>query len=30
MEENNLAPGILEREKGLLFGQGPELYQESL
>lgn len=28
MEENNLAPGILEREKGLLFGQGPELYQK--
>lgn len=28
MEENNLAPGILEREKGLLYGQGPELYQK--
>lgn len=26
LDENNLAPGILEREKGLLFGQGPELY----
>lgn len=27
MDENNLAPGILEREKGLLFGQGPQLYR---
>lgn len=26
MDDNNLAPGILEREKGLLYGQGPELY----
>ena len=26
MDENNLAPGILEREKGLLYGQGLELY----
>lgn len=26
MESNNLAPGILEREIGLLHGQGPELY----
>ncbi len=26
MDLNNLAPGILEREKGLLYGQGPELY----
>jgi hypothetical protein len=26
MEENNLAPGILEREMGLLHGQGPQLY----
>jgi hypothetical protein len=24
MDENNLAPGILEREKGLLYGQGIE------
>lgn len=28
MDENNLAPGILEREKGLLFGQGVELYKK--
>lgn len=28
MDENNLAPGILEREKGLLFGQGYELYKK--
>lgn len=28
MDENNLAPGILEREKGLLFGQGLELYRK--
>lgn len=28
MDENNLAPGILEREKGLLYGQGPELYRK--
>ena len=28
MEVNNLAPGILEREKGLLYGQGPELYKK--
>ena len=26
MDANNLAPGILEREIGLLWGQGPELY----
>lgn len=26
MEENNLAPAILEREMGLLHGQGPQLY----
>jgi hypothetical protein len=26
MEQNNLAPGILEREMGLLHGQGPQLY----
>jgi hypothetical protein len=26
MEKNNLAPGILEREMGLLHGQGPQLY----
>jgi len=28
MEANNLAPGILEREMGLLHGQGPQLYLE--
>lgn len=28
MEKNNLAPGILEREMGLLHGQGPQLYLE--
>lgn len=28
MEANNLAPGILEREMGLLHGQGPHLYLE--
>ncbi len=28
MDQNNLAPGILEREKGLLFGQGLELYKK--
>lgn len=28
LDENNLAPGILEREKGLLYGQGTELYQK--
>lgn len=27
LEENSLAPGILEREIGLLHGQGPELYR---
>lgn len=26
MDENNLAPGILEREMGLLYGDGPMLY----
>ena len=26
MEDNNLAPGILEREMGLLHGQGPQLF----
>jgi hypothetical protein len=26
MDRNNLAPGILEREIGLLYGQGPQLY----
>lgn len=25
--ENNLAPGIIERQKGLLWGQGPMLYR---
>lgn len=28
MEDNNLAPGILEREMGLLYGQGPQLYRD--
>ena len=28
LDENNLAPGILEREKGLLYGQEPELYKK--
>jgi len=28
MDQNNLAPGILEREIGLLHGQGPELYKK--
>ncbi len=28
MDDNNLAPGILERKKGLLFGQGVELYKK--
>lgn len=27
LEDNSLAPGILEREIGLLHGQGPELYR---
>lgn len=27
MDENNLAPGILEREMGLLYGDGPQLYR---
>lgn len=26
LEENNLAPGILERKTGLIYGQGPMLY----
>ncbi|GHB44410.1 hypothetical protein [Mongoliitalea lutea] len=26
MDKNNLAPGILEREIGLLYGDGPQLY----
>jgi len=30
MDENNLAPGILEREVGLLWGQGPQLYREKI
>jgi len=30
LDDNNLAPGILEREKGLLFGQGPKLYTEDI
>lgn len=28
MDDNNLAPGILQREKGLLYGDGPKLYKE--
>lgn len=28
LDQNNLAPGIIEREKGLLYGQGPELYKK--
>ena len=28
MDENNLAPGIIERELGLLWGAGPKLYTE--
>lgn len=28
LENNNLAPGILKREKGLLWGQGPTLFEE--
>ena len=27
MDDNNLAPGILEREIGLLYGDGPQLYE---
>ncbi|MEO9474142.1 MAG: hypothetical protein ABJG41_01365 [Cyclobacteriaceae bacterium] len=27
MDDNNLAPGILEREIGLLYGDGPALYE---
>lgn len=27
MDQNNLAPGILEREIGLIHGDGPQLYQ---
>lgn len=27
LDDNNLAPGILERELGLLYGQGPQLYR---
>ena len=27
MDKNNLAPGILEREMGLLYGNGPQLYK---
>lgn len=27
MDDNNLAPGILEREMGLLYGDGPMLYK---
>lgn len=27
MDDNNLAPGILEREMGLLYGDGPQLYR---
>ncbi len=28
MQNNHLAPGILERKKGLLYGQGPRLYRD--
>ena len=28
LDRNNLAPGILERETGLTYGQGPELYRK--
>lgn len=28
LDKNNLAPGILEREMGLTYGQGPELYRK--
>lgn len=27
LEKNNLAPGIIDREIGLTYGQGPQLYQ---
>lgn len=27
MDENNLAPGIIERQIGLLYGEGPALYE---
>lgn len=27
LDDNNLGPGILERQMGLLFGQGPHLYR---
>lgn len=27
INENNLAPGIIEKQKGLLWGQGPQLYR---
>ncbi|MBP3944408.1 hypothetical protein J5U18_12740 [Sphingobacteriaceae bacterium WQ 2009] len=27
MDKNNLAPGIIERQVGLLYGEGPQLYQ---
>lgn len=29
LDKNNLAPGILERETGLTYGQGPELYRKT-
>lgn len=28
LEDNNLAPGIIDREIGLLYGKGPELYRK--
>lgn len=28
LDDNNLAPGIIDREIGLLYGQGPELYRK--
>jgi len=30
IEENNLAEGIFRRQRGLLWGQGPELYKTEL
>ena len=30
LDRNNLAPGVLERRMGLIYGQGPHLYRQSL
>ena len=30
LDENNLAEGIMKRQRGLLWGQGPELYKEEI